>query len=311
MGYSQKTFSFGVEAGRKVYQINNEEPINNFVNTAYALWDNRHFGKFYEQKYFRLNFTPRINDQFTLRTSLQFTERYHLNNILNQGLRKKMEQFYESNDPIHPNFKTTAFETNAQNRFNAVLTYRPFSRIRIYNGNRRVQTYGPTFRLENLSVFSNNGFNRIELGMNHDFKWKLRDVSLRAEIGAFYGDKPVYFLDYKHFNGNQTFIQTHQDFRDLPYYQYSTDGGYAQFFTKVDFKRLLLTNIPYLQRKGWEERLFANILLTNQIKHYELGYGLKGLFGAFNAEVFSIFNQNQYSHTGFRVYLPIKSVPTF
>ncbi|WP_435356466.1 DUF5686 and carboxypeptidase regulatory-like domain-containing protein [Emticicia sp. SJ17W-69] len=311
IGYSKKTFSIGAEAGRKVYQINNEEPINNLVNAAYALLDNRHFGKFYEQKYVRFNFSPRINDQFTLHTSLQFMERYHLDNILNQGFRKKAEQFYEPNDPIHPNFKTTTFETNTQTRFNAVLTYRPFSRIRIYNGNRRVQAYGPTFRLENLSAFGSNAFNRIELGMNHDFKWKLRDVSLRAEIGTFYGNKPIYFLDYKHFNGNQTFIQTHQDFRDLPYYQYSTDGSYIQFFSKIDFKRLFLTYIPYLQRKGWEERLFANILLTNQIKHYELGYGLKGLFGAFNAEVYSVFNQNTYAHTGFRVYLPIKSGVSF
>ena len=175
-----------------------------------------------------------------------------------------------------------------------------------------MQTYGPTFRLENLSAFGETAFNRVELGMNHDFKWKLKDVSLRAEIGTYYsgrhhGNKSMYFLDYKHFNGNQTFVQTHQDFRDLPYYQYSTNGGYAQLFAKVDFKRLFLTNISYLQRKGWEERLYGNVLLTNQVKHYELGYGIKGLLGLLNVEVYRIFNQNQYSHTGFRVYLPIKS----
>ncbi|MDZ7934324.1 MAG: DUF5686 and carboxypeptidase regulatory-like domain-containing protein [Emticicia sp.] len=311
LGYGSKKFSIGAEAGRKVFQINNEEPINNLVNAAYALLDNRHFGKFYEQKYARINFSPRINDNITLRTYLQVAERYHLDNIVNQGFRRMPDRFYESNDPIHQDFKTTAFDTHTQTRFNAVMTYRPFSRVSIYNGNRYVQTYGPTFRLENLSAFGETGFNRVELGMNHDFKWKLKDVSLRAEIGTYYGNKPSYFLDYKHFNGNETFIQSHQDFRDLPYYQYSTNGGYAQLFTKVDFKRLFLTNIPYLQRKGWEERLYGNILLTNQIKHYELGYGIKGLFGLFNAEIYSIFNQNQYSHTGFRVYLPIKSGVNF
>lgn len=311
IGYGQKKFSIGAEAGRKVFQMNNEEPINNLVNSAYALLDNRHFGKFYEQKYVRINFSPRINDNIYLRTYLQFAERYRLTNIENQGFRKIADRYYESNDPIHQDFKTTAFDTHTQTRFNAVLTYRPFSRVRIYNGVRRVQTYGPTFRLENLSAFGETGFNRVEMGMNHDFKWKLKDVSLRAEIGTYYGNRPSYFLDYKHFNGNETFIQTHQDFRDLPYYQYSTNGGYAQLFTKIDFKRLFLTNIPYLQRKGWEERLYGNILLTNQIKHYELGYGIKGLFGAFNAEIYSVFNQKQYSHTGFRVYLPIKSGVNF
>lgn len=311
IGYGQKKFGIGAEVGRKVFQMNNEEPINNFVNAAYALLDNRHFGKFYEQKYVRINFSPRVNDNIYLRTYLQVAERYRLTNIEKQGFRKVADKFYESNDPIHQDFKTTAFDTHTQTRFNAVLTYRPFSRVRIYNGRRFVQTYGPTFRLENLSAFGETGFNRVELGMNHDFKWKLKDVSLRAEIGTYYGNKPTYFLDYKHFNGNETFIQTHQDFRDLPYYQYSTNGGYAQLFTKVDFKRLFLTNIPYLQRKGWEERLYGNALLTNQIKHYELGYGIKGLFGLFNAEVYSIFNQKQYSHTGFRVYLPIKSGVNF
>jgi hypothetical protein len=312
IGYGQKKFSIGAEVGRKVFQMNNEEPINNLVNAAYALLDNRHIGKFYEQKYLRINFSPRINDNIYLRTYLQFAERYHLTNIENQGFRKIADKYYESNDPIHQDFKTTAFDTHTQTRFNSVLTYRPFSRIKIYNENRYVQTYGPTFRLENLSAFGETAFNRVELGMNHDFKWKLKDVSLRAEIGTYYsgrhhGNKSMYFLDYKHFNGNQTFVQTHQDFRDLPYYQDSTNGGYAQLFAKVDFKRLFLTNISYLQRKGWEERLYGNVLLTNQFKHYELGYGIKGLLGLLNAEVYRIFNQNQYSHTGFRVYLPIKS----
>lgn len=311
LGYGSKKFSIGAEAGRKVFQINNEAPINNLVNAAYARFDNRHFGKFYEQKYVRINFSPRINDNIILRTYLQVAERYHLNNVFNQGFFKKADEFYESNDPIHQDFKTTAFDTHTQTQFNAMLTYRPFSRVRIYNGRRLVQAYGPTFRLENLSAFGESGFNRVELGMNHDFKWKLKDVSLRAEIGTYYGQKPIYFLDYKHFNGNQTFVQTHQDFRDLPYYQYSTNGGYAQIFAKVDFKRLLLTNIQYLQRKGWEERLYGNILLTKQIKHYELGYGIKGLFGLLNAEVYSVFNQKQYSHTGFRVYFPIKSGVNF
>lgn len=311
IAYGQKKFSIGAEAGRKVFQMNNEEPINNLVNAAYSLLDNRHFGKFYEQKYLRINFSPRINDNIYLRTSLQFAERYRLTNIQNQGFRKIADKYYESNDPIHQDFKTTAFDNHNQTRFNAILTYRPFSRIKIYNGNRSVQTYGPTFRLENLSSFGETGFNRIELGMNHDFKWKLKNVSLRTEIGTYYGNNPAYFLDYKHFNGNGTFIQTHQDFRDLPYYQYSTNGGYAQLFIKVDFKRLFLTNIAYLQRKGWEERLYWNVLLTNQVKHYELGYGIKGLLGLLNAEVYCIFNQNQYSHTGFRVYLPIKSGVNF
>ncbi len=311
IGYGQRKFGIGAEVGRKVFQMNNEEPINNLVNAAYALLDNRHFGKFYEQQYARINFSPRINDNITFRTYLQFAQRHRLTNIEKQGFRKIADKYYESNDPIHQDFKTTAFDTHTQTRFNAVLTYRPFSRVRIYNGRRFVQTYGPTFRLENLSAFGETDFNRVELGMNHNFKWKLKDVSLRAEIGTYYGNKPTYFLDYKHFNGNETFIQTHQDFRDLPYYKYSTNGGYAQLFTKVDFKRLFLTNIPYLQRKGWEERLYGNVLLTNQIKHYELGYGIKGLFGVFNAEVYSIFNQKQYSHTGFRVYLPIKSGVNF
>ena len=242
---------------------------------------------------------------------MQWSERYHLTNIVNQGYFKKAEKFYEANDPIHQDFTSTVFSTHTQTRLNAMLTYRPFSRVSIYNGFRYVEAYGPTFRLENNSAFGTSGFNRIELGMDHDFDWKLRKVSLRAEMGTFYGNKPSYFLDYKHFNGNQTTFQTHQDFRDLPYYQFSTDGGYAQLFTKIDFKRLLLTNIPYLQKKGWEERLFGNALLTNQLKHYELGYGVKGFLGLLNAEIYSIFNQKQYLRSGFRVYLPIKSGVSF
>jgi hypothetical protein len=303
--YQQKSFGLGFDAGRQVYQVNSDKPMSNLLNAAFAIIDGRHYAKFYEQSYLRINYAPRIGTKFNLFTSIQIAERSPLENIVSQGLRK--DRLYEPNELFNIE-KNYPFETHLQTKFTANLTFRPFTKTTIFNGRKFTAQYGPFFRLTNTSAFGDASFNRIEASVTHQLKWGMKDVYFRAEVGSFYGKKPSYFLDFKHFNGNLLFVQPHNEFRDLPYYQFSTNRSYADLFGKIDFKRLFITQIPYFQKKSVSENLFVNFLTNQHINHLELGYGIKALGGGLRGDVYTIFQNGVYSHTGFRVYLPFRNL---
>ncbi|MFC0182824.1 DUF5686 family protein [Pseudarcicella hirudinis] len=140
--------------------------------------------------------------------------------------------------------------------------------------------------------------------------------------GTFLGKENVPFIDFKHFNGNFTLVQTGETMgshRLLGYYQnlanganqrlqvnhylYSTSGSYAELLTLAQFKKLLLGRIPYINRAGIKEVMILNNTFINNLNlHYsELGYGLDGIFRVLRCEVIANFVNGQYQGIGARI----------
>ena len=115
----------------------------------------------------------------------------------------------------------------------------------------------------------------------------------------------MYFMDYKHFMGNQTPFMTTDpvgSFRILDYYNYSTSDKY--FFGNVHyhFRKFLLTRIPKVRMLGASENFFVNYLATPYSNNYtELGYGLNGILRLFRLEFATSFQNGNYVANGFRI----------
>ena len=89
-------------------------------------------------------------------------------------------------------------------------------------------------------------------------------------------------MDYFHFAGNQTLIQTGDllaAFRLLPYYTYSTQNWYTALHVEHHFKGLVLNRIPLLKKLNWREFVGVHMLKSNQLKnYYELNFGLERIW---------------------------------
>ena len=95
---------------------------------------------------------------------------------------------------------------------------------------------------------------RLDLGLLGNFSYKVIG-------GTFLDNSNMTFIDYRHFNGNETFFlrnfaseTPYNIFRNglnrlnaLPYYSSSTNGAFAQFHIEQDFSNWLTNKITLLR----------------------------------------------------------------
>ena len=113
------------------------------------------------------------------------------------------------------------------------------------------------------------------------------------------------FMDYRHFMGNKIFVQTTDPvgrYRLLDYYKSSTADNYISSYAYYDFRKLLLTRLHFIQKKGLKEALFVNYLGTNDSENYtEVGYSINNIYRLFRIETVAAFRNGKYQNWGVRV----------
>ena len=129
-------------------------------------------------------------------------------------------------------------------------------------------------------------------------------ISISVQVHFLNTDK-MYFMDYKHFLGNQTPFITNDpvgSFRLLDYYKYSTSDKYFSGNFHYQFRKFLVTNIPLVRMAGIRENIFVNYLATPTSKNYtEVGYSIDGILRIFRLEGAAAFQDGKYLNYGFRI----------
>jgi hypothetical protein len=304
-GYTSPRQSFGLSAGRNVFQFNSANPISEGINTIYTLWSEQNYLKLYEKTFVTVNGFRRLSDKVSVSGSLSLERRFRLQNNVTKGWRDVADRTFTPNDP--PNLElgeNTAFPTHTATILNLSVTYRPFARAAIFNGQRySINNNSPIFTLRNRSGYGGTRFNQVEFSVNDELRVGKGSLRYLARLGTFYGSKPQYLMDFKHFNGNQTIFQNEglENFRLLDYYTYSTADRYAQVHADYAFRKFLLTQIPALQLAGLRENVFVNSMFTKTTNLFEVGYGFSGILKTLGLEVVTTFQDGKYRQVGFRV----------
>jgi hypothetical protein len=106
------------------------------------------------------------------------------------------------------------------------------------------------------------------------------DMNLKA--GKFFNAENISFIDYKHFNGNQTHINnggTYTNvFNNLPYYSASTNDSFIEFHAEHNDKGFIMNKLPLL--KYLKSQLvvgFHNLSIPERAPYQEYTIGLDNL----------------------------------
>jgi hypothetical protein len=147
-------------------------------------------------------------------------------------------------------------------------------------------------------------------------------MGLLINAGTFIGNKPSYFIDFKHYNGSLNLIQAgemlashrlvgyYQNFTNgsnqrlnVNHYANSTAGTYVEALSFFQFSNLWLKPLLGMKKLYVKEVLIANAnYVQNQnLMYNELGYGLDGVFKIFRLEAIANFINGEFSYIGFRV----------
>ena len=304
----QNYHTFEVKAGRYIQQFNETNPISSMVNTLYTMLAKENYMKLYEKDYISLDYKNRFSQAFTGNFNISYNKNRELQNLKDfKTWINRPEREFLTNQPDNLEHKDENFVNPELLTADIELIIRPFAKKGEFNGREYTINRGnPIFKIKSTNgLMSDANFSRLQGSYEQIFEIeKLGDLHVLANYGG-YLKTPMYFSDYRHFNGNQTILRSFKfdAFRNLEYYLHSTKGNYLEVFAANDFQKFLLTQITPLRLYGLKESIFANYLhVPNQNFNYlEVGYGISGIGKIFGLEVVGNFVNGQYGTTALRI----------
>ncbi|WP_281322551.1 DUF5686 and carboxypeptidase regulatory-like domain-containing protein [Flavobacterium aestivum] len=283
-----------ITGGNRVTQFNEEKPILELLNSVSTLFFKENLMKIYENNFISFLYQREITNGFFLKAKIDYSENKPLSNTTDQTFFQK-EKDYTSNNPWAPNdYITPAFEkynlikANMEVKINFDQDYitRPDGKYNFSKGNYPVLTLGfekgfagsekkYEFDHAKAKIFYNS-----TLGNKGAF-------SLNAKAGKLFNANQISFVDYKHFNGNQTYIGLSENYLNvfnlMPYYTNSTNDSYFELHTEHNDKGYIMNKIPLLNMLKSNLVLGYHLLaIPNRSPYAEYSVGLNNLgFGKF------------------------------
>ncbi|WP_433833346.1 DUF5686 and carboxypeptidase regulatory-like domain-containing protein [Flavobacterium anhuiense] len=280
--------------GTKTAQFNSAEPISKLINSISSLFFKDNYMKLYNLEFVQINYGQDIANGVNLTGKIGYEQRKPLFNTTDYSFFKK-DDVYSSNNPLAPNdFTTPAFDQH--HLFKALVT----SKINFGNKyisrpdgrfNFKDDKY-PTVYLAFEKAFAASEkkyeYERIGASVLYDLTLGNKGIlGTNFRAGKFFNAENISFIDYRHFNGNQTHIGTSERylnvFNMMPYYSNSTNDSYFEMHTEYNDTGFIMNKIPLLNLlKSTMNVGFHTLAIPDRKPYSEFTIGLDNLgFGKF------------------------------
>ncbi len=284
-----------LSGGSEVTQFNPSEPILPFINSVASLFFERNYMKVYELNYGRFGYSQELFNGFRIRTTIGYEQRKPLFNTTDYVTLPADNVTYTSNNPLDPTDVVNA-AIDEHNIIKSSITanitfgqkYMTYPDGKYNLGNEKYPELSVTF--ENGLGASNDNYNfsqlrasifqDLNLGNKGTFTYRLKG-------GTFFNGKNISFVDYQHFNGNQTRVGTSATYTNvfnlLPYYSLSTNKSYFEGHLEHDFRGWILGKIPGINQLNFNLVAGAHLLsIENNTPYTEFSVGIDNLgFGKY------------------------------
>lgn len=310
---SNKKFRAELEGGRYIQQFNDDDPILPIVNTFTTLLLEKNLMKIYEHDFVKLKAKKVFSAKWSVLTEWNWSDRNQLfDNSQYKIVDRESVKGYTPNQPVNAELIDTSFPQHQAFTGSVNISARPWIKFRKHNGQKyAIGRSSPTFILDYKKGFNNLlgsdvDYDLLQLGTRYTFDVGARGtMHIAAEAGTFLNDRSMFFMDYKHFLGNQTPFITNDpvgSFRLLDYYAFSTADKFFVGSVNYQFRKLLLTTIPEVRLAGIRENVFVNYLATPHSQNYtEIGYSIDGILRIFRLEAAASFIGGKEHDYGFRI----------
>lgn len=281
--------TLNLNGGSAVSQFNSSNPISSLVNTFSSLLFKNNFMKLYEKNFIAANFGREVVNGFNLNANVEYSERKPLWNTTDHSITKT-DDIYSSNNPLLPfDYTTPAFEKHnlvkgnllAKIQFGQHYLSRPDGKYNI--GNDDYPTIYLGYEKTVAATDKKYEYDFLSARVTQDFSVGNKgDLKVNIKAGKFFNAENISFVDYKHFNGNQTHITGGDGytnlFNNLPYYTASTNDRFFEFHAEHNDKGFLMNKIPLLNKLQSQLVLgFHNLAVPNRNPYQEFSIGLDNL----------------------------------
>lgn len=283
-----------LNGGSSVSQFNQANPISNVVNSVSTLFFKNNFMKLYEKNFVSAFFGRELVNGIYINLNAEYSERKPLYNTTDHSVIKS-EDVYTSNNPLAPNDETSAalskhnlVKTNIGVRFNFGQKYmsRPDGKYNIPNDDYPAISLG--YEKAFAATDKNYEYDLLAAKVNYDLTLGNKgNLQMVFKGGKFFNADNISFVDYRHFNGNQTHIGQNESYTNvfnlLPYYSSSTNDSYFETHIEHNDKGFFMNKIPLLKLLQSQLVLgFHNLAVPDRKPYQEFSVGLDNLgFGKY------------------------------
>ena len=280
--------------GTKTAQFNSAEPISNFVNSISSLFFKDNYMKLYNLEFAQINYGQDIANGINLNAKIGYEQRKPLFNTTDYSFFKR-DDIYTSNNPLAPNdFITQAFDQHhlfktaltARINFGNKYISRPDGRYNFKN--EKYPTVFLAFEKAFAASEKKYEFERIGASVQYDLSLNNKGVlGMNFRAGKFFNAENISFIDYRHFNGNQTHIGTSDRYLNvfnlMPYYTNSTNDSYFEMHLEHNDMGFITNKIPLINLlKSTMNLGFHSLAIPDRKPYTEFTVGLDNLgFGKF------------------------------
>lgn len=286
--------TIGVSGGTKVAQFNSVEPISKLINSISSLFFKDNYMKLYNLEYVQVHYSQDLLNGVKLVAKAGYEQRKPLSNTTDYSFFKR-DDVYSSNNPLAPNdFTTPAFDPHhlfkaalsTQINFGNKYISRPDGRYNIPND--KYPTVFLAFEKAFAASEKKYEFERIGASVLYDLSLGNKGtLGMNLRGGKFFNAENISFIDYRHFNGNQTHIGTSDRYLNvfnlMPYYANSTNDSYFEMHLEHNDTGFITNKIPLLNLlKSTMNIGFHSLAIPDRKPYTEFTVGLDNLgFGKF------------------------------
>lgn len=243
--------------------------------------------------------------------NVEYAERSPLKNTSDAIWVDNKQKLYTSNNPQNPLNDNLSFATNNalvaelgfSIRFKQKYDLRPYEK-RIEGSKFPVVNILYQKAIKGLNTTADydlikmSAEQNIKLGLLGTFAYKLKG-------GYFVTNTTMSFMDYKHFNGNQTFLANNDylnSYKLLPYYQYSTNQWYAEAHAEHHFNGFIFNKLPILKKTRLQEVIGGHALYNNAVNnYYEVNFGIEHILQIIRVDYVMSYTNKSTFNQGFVV----------
>lgn len=278
-----------LKAGNEARQFNNEEPITPIGNSITSLFFESNFAKFYDLTFLEFSHSQEITNGVQTNISLGFEDRKPLFNTTDFTYIDEANNQYTSNNPLEPENEDSAaiddhtivkLGVDVRIRFGQQYLNYPDGKFNIPNELYPSLYLGYEKGFASSSVANHYDQFKIRLAQSFDIADK-GEFAYNFRAGAFINQEDISFVDYQHFNGNESYI-TRNDYMEsfflLPYYELSTNEQYLEGHAEHNFNGFIMNRIPLLKKLNAHLIVSGKFLATSNNRPYsEFGVALGNL----------------------------------
>jgi hypothetical protein len=308
-----------VSGGSDIEQFNPSPPISRIVNSIATTFFRNNYMKLYDKTFAKAQYQEELFNGFYVNAALEYMWRKPLFNNTDGSIIRN-DKGYTSNNPLLPNdFTMPAFAAHhivkatvsARIGFGQQYWSRPDGRFRIPDDRYPVLILG--YEKGFAASEKRYEFDHVIARMTYDLDLGNKgQLFVNTRVGKFFNADSVAFVDYKHFNGNQTHIgqadRYLNNFNLLPYYTASTNDRYWETHLEHDDNGFVTNKLPLLKLLKATLVIGVHDLAVPDKKPYqEFSIGLNNLgFGKFKLFRFDYVRAYQGGFAGDGVVFGLK-----